>query len=85
MVIVKEKLSILVKRSNYLDVGALHDPLLAVHPLDEAVGKPSRGVGHGQRGAAGPVLGLHHLSPGVLDPLGQSLESIWYYDQLCLR
>ena len=58
----------------YLDVGTLHDSLLAVHALDEAVSEPGRGVGHGEGGAAGAVLGLHHLSAGVLDPLSQGLE-----------
>ena len=58
---------------NHLDVGALHDALLAVHALDEAVCEPGGGVGHGEGGAAGAVLGLHNLSTGVLDPLSQGL------------
>ena len=58
---------------HHLDVGALHDALLAVHALDEAVCEPGGGVGHGEGGAAGAVLGLHNLSPGVLDPLSQGL------------
>ena len=57
----------------YLNVGALHDSLLAVHALDEAVSEPGRGVGHGEGSATGAVLGLHHLSAGVLDPLSQGL------------
>ena len=58
---------------HHLDVGALHDALLTVHALDEAVCEPGGGVGHGEGGATGAVLGLHNLSASVLDPLSQSL------------
>ena len=59
-----------------LDVGALHHALLTVHALDEAVSEPGGGVGHGEGGAAGSVLRLDHLRPGVLDPLSQSLQGV---------
>ena len=58
---------------HHLDVGALHDALLTVHALDEAVCEPGRGVSHREGGAAGAVLSLHNLSASVLDPLSQGL------------
>ena len=58
-----------------LDVGALHDSLLAVHALDEAVGEPGGSVGHGQGGTACSILGLDNLGTGILDTLSQGLQS----------
>ena len=59
----------------WLDVGALHDTLLAIHALDEAVGEPGGSVGHGQGGTACSILGLDNLGTGILDTLSQGLQS----------
>merc|ERR1739838_659737 len=59
-----------------LDVSALSHSLDALHALDQAVGEPGGGVGHGEGGRASAVLGLHHLGAGVLDAHGEGGQGV---------
>ncbi|KAI3480889.1 hypothetical protein L1887_56963 [Cichorium endivia] len=56
-----------------LDVGALLDALLAVEGLEERVGEDGGGVGHGEGGGAGAVLGLDDLVTAELDAVDELL------------
>ena len=49
------------------NVGAFNNALLPGHSLDEGVGEPGRGVGHGQGGTAGTSLSLHNLGSSILE------------------
>merc|ERR1740123_1168080 len=59
-----------------LNVGTLGHSLDALHALDQAVGEPGGGVGHGEGGGASAILGPHHLSAGVLDAHGEGGEGV---------
>mmetsp|Transcript_7948 Transcript_7948/g.28804 ORF Transcript_7948/g.28804 Transcript_7948/m.28804 type:complete len:212 (-) Transcript_7948:426-1061(-) len=59
-----------------LHVCALHHPGLPVHRSQAALGEPVGGGGHAERRGPGACLGLHHLRPGVLDPVGKGPDLV---------
>ena len=52
------------------DVGAFDHALLAIHGLDEGVGEPGRGVGHGEGGGPSSSLSFYNLGTSVLQYKG---------------
>merc|ERR1719430_59809 len=59
-----------------LDIGALSHSLHTLHALDQAVSEPGGSVGHGEGGRASAILGLHHLSAGVLDADSECAQGV---------
>lgn len=59
-----------------LDVGAEGDVLLAVDGAEDGVGELGSGVGHGEGGGSGSVLGLDDLISTELDALDESGEAV---------